>query len=177
MIGRPQQVDNYLARGKGLVMLHSATIADRATEHLAVRIGFSFQPEKMKYRHGPLDLKITSSDEPITRGLDTVHFYDETYWTTFGDPSRIEVVATADEEDKSWPMMWKFSPGQPPARPGRETESKNGRVFCSVLGHYAWTYDDPLFRLIILRATAWAAGEPVDRFEALAVEGVQFGSD
>ena len=24
-------------------------------------------------------------------------------------------------------------------------------MFCSVLGHYSWTFDDPLFRLMVLR--------------------------
>ena len=38
----------------------------------------------------------------------------------------------------------------------------------SVLGHYSWTYDDPLFRVIILRGLAWAAGESIPRFDAIA---------
>ena len=67
---RYRQLDAYLKRGGGLVMIHSATIADRAPEQLADRIGLAFQPGKSKYRHGPLDLKIEADEKaPITRGL------------------------------------------------------------------------------------------------------------
>ena len=48
-----------------------------------------------------------------------------------------------------------------------------GRVFGTLLGHYTWTFDDPLARVLILRGMAWAAGEPTGRFEALATDGVE----
>src|SRR5687767_7409935 len=75
---RYKQLDDFLERGGGVVMLHSATIADREPERLAERIGLSFQPGKSKYRHGALDLKIVAdANEPITRGLPrTIHFVD-----------------------------------------------------------------------------------------------------
>jgi type 1 glutamine amidotransferase len=152
-----KQLDDYLARGGGLVPLHSAVIHDKDPEDLAKRIGIAFQPGKSKYRHGPIDLKI-ARDTPLTRGLKTIHFVDETYWPLFGDVSKIRVLATADEEGKSWPMLWTYRPGK-------------GRVFASVLGHYSWTFDDPLFRILILRGLAWAAGEPVERFRDLVTEG------
>jgi hypothetical protein len=44
-----------------------------------------------------------------------------------------------------------------------------GRVFVSIPGHFAWTFDDPLFRVLLLRGIAWAAREPVDRFNQLVV--------
>ena len=37
-----------------------------------------------------------------------------------------------------------------------------------------WTFDDPLFRLLLLRGMAWAAREPATRFDALATDGVKF---
>jgi len=157
---RYKQLDAFLARGGGVVALHSATIEDKDPEKLARRLGLAFQPGKSKYRHGPLDLHILSAKQPITRGLKTSHFVDETYWPMFGKPSRVHVLATAVEEDKAWPMLWTYQPGK-------------GRVFGSVLGHYTWTYDDPLFRVLVLRGLAWAAGEPVDRFNALVTEGVK----
>jgi type 1 glutamine amidotransferase len=43
-----------------------------------------------------------------------------------------------------------------------------GRVFCSIPGHYSWTFDDPLFRLLIHRGIAWSAGEPARRLDGLA---------
>jgi hypothetical protein len=45
-------------------------------------------------------------------------------------------------------------------------------VFVSILGHYSWTFDDPLFRVLLLRGMAWVANESVDRWNDLATIGV-----
>lgn len=155
------QLDAFLARGGGVVALHAALIADKEPEALARRFGLAAQPVRTKYRHGPLDLKITAPpDHPITRGLQAVHFTDETYWPMVGDTSKVEVLATAVEEGKAHPMMWTFEAGK-------------GRVFGSVLGHYTWTLDDPLFRIPVLRGMAWASHQPEGRFERLALQGME----
>ena len=147
------------------MILHSACIADKEPEPLAERIGLSAQPQRVKYRHGPLDLKIvTAADHPITHGLTQIHFVDETYWPMVGDASKVEVLATAEEEGKPWPMLWTFQKGK-------------GRVFASILGHYSTTFDDPLFRVLVLRGLAWAAGEPTERFEKLATVGLTFAGE
>jgi len=158
-----QQLDEFLARGGGLVALHSATIADNEPEKLAERVGLAFQPGKSKYRHGPLDLKlVASADEPITRSLPRqIQFVDESYWPMFGDANQVKLLATTNEEGKDWPMIWTYEKGR-------------GRVFASIVGHYTWSYDDPLFRIIVLRGIAWTAREPVNRLERLAILGVKF---
>ncbi len=158
-----KQLEAFLARGAGVVLLHSSSIADREPEALADRIGISFQPKRSKYRHGELDLNfIAPKDDLLTVGLPrTIHFLDETYWPMIGDTNRVRVLATAQEEGKPWPMVWTFARGK-------------GRVFGTVLGHYLWTYDDPYFRILILRGIAWAAREPLSRFESLATIGVHF---
>jgi type 1 glutamine amidotransferase len=65
------------------------------------------------------------------------------------------------EDSKPQPLLW-------------TREQDRGRVFVSIPGHYTWSFDDPLFRLLLLRGMAWAAGEPVDRFNSLAGEGVRW---
>ena len=155
------QLDAFLARGGGVVALHAALIADKEPEALARRFGLSAQPVRTKYRHGPLDLEITAPpDHPITHGLKAARFTDETYWPMVGDTSKVEVLATAVEEGKAHPMLWTFEAGK-------------GRVFASVLGHYTWTLDDPLFRIPILRGMAWAVKEPAGRFERLALQDIE----
>ena len=147
---RYRALDAYLKRGGGLVMIHSATIADRAAEQLAGRLGLAFQPNRMKYRHGELDLKIEAAEHSIMRGLPaSIHFHDESYWPPLGDAKEVNVLATTVEENKAWPIMWTHEPDK--------DEGGKGRVFCSVLGHYSWTFDDPLLRILILRGAAWAA--------------------
>ena len=84
-----------------------------------------------------------------------IHFLDEPYWPMIGDVAKIDVLATVNLEGEDRPMIWTFQKGK-------------GRVFASILGHYTWTHEDPLFSVIALRGLAWAAGEPVGRFEKLA---------
>ena len=49
-----------------------------------------------------------------------------------------------------------------------------GRVFVNILGHYTWTLDDPLARILILRGIMWCAHEPqVDRLSSLATLGAR----
>lgn len=158
---RYAQFDQYLARGGGVVVLHSATIADKEPEQLAERLGLAAQPQQTKYLHCPSDLAITApTSHPITLGLPkTIPFLDEPYWPMIGDTGKVEVLATAEQEGKAWPMMWTFRKGK-------------GRVFASILGHYSWTHDDPMFRILVLRGVAWAAGADVRRLEKLSTQGV-----
>lgn len=86
-----------------------------------------------------------------------------------GDVSKIHVLATAIEEDQPRPLLWTR---EVPA-PAGHADRKTGRVFVSILGHYTWTFDDPLFRLLLLRGMAWSAHEPVDRLVGLATIGVR----
>jgi type 1 glutamine amidotransferase len=158
-----KSLDPFLARGGGLVVLHSGVIPakDNESEALAQRIGLALPPS-IKYRHGPLDLKLTApANHPITTGFPAMlHLVDESYWPCVGDVSKVTVLATRSEAGEDRPMAWTFERGK-------------GRVFCTILGHYSWTLDDPLARLLILRGMAWAAGQPAGRLEALATEGVE----
>ena len=52
-------------------------------------------------------------------------------------------------------------------------ERGKGRVFVSIPGHFSWSFDDPLFRILLLRGIAWAGREPVDRFNELALPGAR----
>ena len=92
----------------------------------------------------------------------------------FGDLKRVNVLATAVEEGKPWPIVWTYEASKDE---GGTATADGGRVFCSILGHYSWTFDDPLFRVLILRGAAWAAREPVERFEALATDGVKMSEE
>ena len=92
----------------------------------------------------------------------TLRFDDETYWRLKGDASRITVPASGVEkgEDKPIPLLWNVERGK-------------GRVHVNILGHCNWTFNDPLFRVLVFRAIAWAAKEPVDRFNNLVTVGVK----
>ena len=117
------------------------------------------ESERAKFRHGELNLDFRNAQpHPITAGFTTLQLVDESYWDLIGDATQIEVLATQIEAGKPRPLLWTYQPGR-------------GRVFVSILGHYSWTFDDPLFRLLVLRAMAWTADEPIDRFNALLLAG------
>ncbi len=151
-----QLLDEFLGRGKGIVVLHSATIGNPMTEKLAERIGLAADSVKTKYLHTPIDLKIVApTNHPIMRNLPRqIHFIDEPYWPMIGDTNKVDVLATAEVDGGCWPIMWTF-------------QKDKGRVFASIFGHYTWTWKDPFYRLIVLRAIAWAAGNDPASLESL----------
>ncbi len=105
-------------------------------------------------------MDIHNQDHPIVRNFDRLKLYDESYWKLSGDPGKITLLATSDEDGEPTPQMW-------------ATDQFGGRVFVSIPGHYSWTFDDPLFRILLLRGIAWTASEPVDRFNELVTPGAR----
>ncbi len=160
---RAAAIDAHLAKGGGLIYIHWAVEAGPEAPAFAQRIGLASNAAKLKFRHGPLDLGFeTGAKHPIGRHFSKVHFHDESYWQMQGDLSRIQVLATGKEDGMDQPLFWTLEPS-------------GGRVFVSIPGHFSWTFDDPLFRVLLLRGIAWTAHEPVDRFNDLATLGVTFG--
>ena len=158
---RARDVDAFLARGGGVSYIHYAVDGGNDAPGFAERIGLAWMGGRSKFRHGPLDVNFAAGKEhPIGRNFDQVHFYDESYWQPYGDPGRINLLATCVEEGAEQPLFW-------------TREHGGGRVFVSIPGHYSWTFDDPLFRILLLRGLAWTANEPVDRFNELALPGAR----
>src|SRR5205085_1954389 len=113
------------------------------------------------FRHGDLDLGFdTGKNHPIARNFEKLHLHDESYWQLVGDPKNVSILAMGEENGKQQPLFWTMEPGK-------------GRVFVSIPGHFSWTFDDPLFRLLLLRGIAWAADQPVDRFNDLIYPGAR----
>jgi putative heme-binding domain-containing protein len=159
---KAKEIDAYQSRGGGIVLLHYAVNGRDAADAWAERVGLAWRDGASKFRHGPLDLAIRDAAHPITRGFTaSLHLEDESYWNLPGDVSRIHVLADAPEEDSPRPLMWTYQHG-------------NGRVFVSIPGHYTWTFDDPLFRVLVLRGIGWCAGDAeTDRLTHLATIGAR----
>jgi type 1 glutamine amidotransferase len=152
---RAEAIDPFLARGGGLVYIHWAVDGRGQEAEMARRIGMSALGGQIGYRHGELDIDFSpGADHPILRNFDRVRWIDESYWRLTGDPQHIDLLGTSVEEGQPHPQFWTFERGR-------------GRVFVSIVGHYMWTFDDPLFRTVLLRGIAWAGGRNVDRFNKL----------
>jgi putative heme-binding domain-containing protein len=157
---RARELDSFLKRGGGLIYLHYAVDGHRDSDALAARIGLAWKGGASKFRHGQLDLDFTGSKHPLARGFGKLTLIDESYWALSGDPRQVSVLATNIEDGAPQPLLWAREVGK-------------GRVFVSIPGHYTWTFDDPLFRILLLRGIAWTAGESVDRFNELCWVGAR----
>lgn len=153
-------LDEYQKRGGGLVYLHYGIEGGKDPMGLAERAGLAFYASA--FRHGPMELIFNDNAHPITKGFSRVKFLDETYWALKGDPKRVHNLADSVEDGQPRPQLWTL-------------EREKGRVFVCIPGHYMWTFDDPLYRVLVLRGIAWAAGEEdVNRFNDLVLIGARF---
>ena len=152
------QIDAFLARGGGLVYVHWAIDGGKNGRDFARRIGLAGMGA-VGFRHGPALLEARpGSNHPVMRNIKKLDLVDETYWKMVGDLPDDRVLATGVEDGAPRPQLWSVEHGK-------------GRVFVSIPGHYSWTFDDPLFRVVLLRAIAWTAHEPVDRYNMLVWPG------
>jgi type 1 glutamine amidotransferase len=167
-----RELDEFLKRGGGFVPIHSATYcggdmrqSDAARELPLTGLAFD---KSIMVRHGPVTMRLAMPKHPICLGLPRqIEFFDEPYWPAAGDAAKVEVLGTTTEivargetETAPQPLFWTY-------------RRVKGRVFGCVMGHYNWTFDDPYFRLLLLRGMAWAAGGSPYRFDALALRGAR----
>ena len=172
-------IDRYQKRGGGLVFLHFSVFEGTGVE-LAKRIGLAWgrqNPGASTTAWGvlpsPVSLTTAASDHPIFERFPAkIDFMEEFYWQLVGDPASITVLVTTpagpkienkastgppkleELDGKEWPVMWTKEVGK-------------GRVFATVAGHNFWTFNDPYFRIILLRAMAWTMNESFDPFKPL----------
>ena len=157
-------LDEFHKRGGGAVYLHYGVEGGKEPAAVAERMGLAFTLGS-RFRHGEFDLVFKDSNHPITRGFPTLHFTDETYWNMRGDVSRLNVLGTSVEEGAPRPELWTL-------------EREKSRIVGCIPGHYTWTFDDPLFRVLVLRSICWAAKqENVDRLAELAPVGARVSSN
>jgi putative heme-binding domain-containing protein len=157
---RTVELDAYLARGGGFVSIHWAVNAGANAGTLAQRLGLAWG-KGSKYRHGASDW-VLDKKHPLAAGFELFQIPDESYWSLTGDlaAAKANILATSVEENAPTPQMWTREVGP-------------GRVFVSIPGHYTWTFDDPLYRILILRGMMWTAQQPIDRLAPLSVIGAR----
>jgi len=175
-------VDAYQQRGGGLIFIHMA-LMEGSGEELSKRIGLAWDVRNGATKWGVLPTPVTLTDaalkspifERFPRQFDLA---EEFYWNLRGDRAGITPLVTSpagpaiankpldgpprleDLDGKAWPVMW-------------TKEAGRGRVFVSGAGHNYFTFDDPYFRIILLRAMAWTMRESFDPFKPLVTKKVE----
>jgi len=170
-------MDEHLRRGGGIILIHAAMIS--AGEETAKRFGLAWDREATLWGALPRPIKVnTRADHEIFRGFPPeIDLVDELYWDLMGNLDEITILATSqagpvnasdrpptpDQLDgKSWPVFWTKQIGK-------------GRVFGSLPGHNFFTFNDPYFRIILLRAMAWTMNASFDPFKPVVTKGVELG--
>lgn len=169
-------IDAYQKRGGGLIFIHMA-LMQGSGEELSKRIGLAWDLRKDGTKWGvlptPVMLTGAAGESPIfERFPRQFDLAEEIYWDLKGDAAGVTTLVTApagpaiankpldgppridDLDGRKWPVMW-------------TTEVGGGRVFVTVSGHNYFTFNDPYFRIILLRAMAWTMRESFDPFKPL----------
>ena len=164
-----KQLDEHFKRGKSVMVLHQGLVQRKHYKRWADCIGFAFSwdPGKKRSRYGRHNNPVTldTTHEIFSGFPKSVTYKDELYWNLQkGEHGKItvlgETAAPGPKSDERWPVFWtvEHPAGEKPA---------GGRVFCSVVGHFDEVPNDPVFRAILLRATAWCLNEPFEPFKPL----------
>lgn len=138
---------DFVARGGGLVALHTAIICFDSWPGWKDLIGGawvwgeSFHPPR-----GPITARPTAVDHPITAGASQFQIVDEVYSNMDLVPDVVPLLsASANGAGKgTWPMLW-----------AREVGA--GRVVCNTLGHDRAALEEPTHRRILCNSASWAA--------------------
>jgi putative heme-binding domain-containing protein len=157
---REKELESFLSRGKGVVFVHLALDGHEQPNSLAKVTGLAWQSGVSKFRHGPLNLAF--SQNPVV-GFKSMALVDESYWNLVGDTKDVKVIASSTEEGEAQPQAW-------------EREYGGGRVFVCIPGHYVWTFDDPVYRALLLRGICWAAGQSIDSLADLTAIGARIAN-
>jgi putative heme-binding domain-containing protein len=160
---RAAAVDTHLAKGGGLVLIHWAIEGGSEANDFSRRIGLASDSTRTKYRHGSLEVDwTTGGSHPIARNLSKIALHDESYWNLVGDTqSKLLAIGGKESGNVRPPLFWTVEPNR-------------GRVFVSIPGHYSWTFDDPIYRTVLLRGIAWVSDESVDRLNSVVPLGIDF---
>jgi type 1 glutamine amidotransferase len=159
-----ESLPNWLSGGGGLLAIHFCNGAfhfslpdgsgsDWPEYRRMVRRVWNHDPTRGKAsahdQFGAFTVSVTMGSHPIVRGLNTFQVEDELYFEQDGEePIEPMIAAKSLLTGKDEPLAWSYNYGK-------------GRVFQSLLGHSAKTYEAWEAGEMLRRATAWAAGKEV----------------
>jgi putative membrane-bound dehydrogenase-like protein len=134
---------DFVAGGKGLVVLHSASFMFQNSEPFIALAGGQFQ----RHGSGEFRAEIVQPEHPIMKGLENFTTpWDETYVHTKHNPvDRVVLMERVDKEGRE-PYTWVRTHGK-------------GRVFYTAFGHDERTWNVPGFQALVERGTIWAVND------------------
>lgn len=140
-------IEAHLARGGGLVALHTAVICFDDWPQWNRILGGSWRWGQSSHPPvGEVEAHPADPNDPLMSGLSSFVITDEVYGDLDLAPTTQPILlARADER---WqPACWKHACGQ-------------GRVVVDTLGHDSRAFTHPVHRRIVARGALWALGRP-----------------
>ncbi len=132
----------FVAGGKGLVVLHSASASFQNSEEFIRLVGAAFKSHGV----GTFAAVRVDSVHPAIRGVPSFTSWDETYIHTKHNPVDRTVLEVRREAGHDEPWTWVRSYGK-------------GRVFYTAWGHDQRTWGQAGFQQLVAQGTRWASGD------------------
>ncbi len=141
-------LEEYLARGGGLVAVHDAVCGDDPLWFQGVA-GGAWEHGRAKWHEGEIGLYFADREHPITRGVSNFDLEDEIYWQMHVAHGAHVLANAFHTPFDVTPQMWVY-------------EERGYRAFVTLQGHEWQTFSHPAWRALLLRGIAWAAGRDAD---------------
>ena len=148
---------DFVASGKGLLALHSASFCFQNSTAYVGLLGAQFE----RHGTGEFTAALVNSSHPVLAGLQPFQVWDETYVHTKLSPDRTVLMERAEGAGRE-PWAWVRTQGK-------------GRVFYTAYGHDERVWGHPAFHTLMKNAITWAIGPDVAaRLTALAIAPLQY---
>jgi hypothetical protein len=148
-------IDAHLARGGGLLALHTALICFDDWPGWKDILGGAWAWGRSRHEpYGSVEARPRDTDHPLLRGVDDFTLRDEAY-ADLDLHADVHPLLHARSEKGDWqPVLWTRQVG-------------DGRVVVDALGHDAGSFTHPVHRRIVARGARWALGGSHEEIERL----------
>ena len=155
--GQEKALLDFVASGKGLLALHSASFCFQNSTAYVGLLGGQFQ----RHGTGEFTAAFVNPTHPVLAGLQPFQVWDETYVHTKLSPDRTVLMERAEGAGRE-PWAWVRTQGK-------------GRVFYTAYGHDERVWGHPAFHTLMKNAITWAIGPDVAAgLAALAIPPLQY---
>ena len=141
-------LERYLARGGGIVVVHDAVCGDDPQWFKTV-VGGAWEHGHSNWHTDMVDLYVSEARHPITAGAANFRFRDELYWKLHMQPDANVLMVGFHSVFDTTPQMWTYEKG-------------DYRAFVSIQGHYHDSFAHEAWRTLLLRGIAWSGKREVD---------------